>query len=181
MSHEADALLPTEVEPFPLTTNIFHMCFELHTPTFPKIPTGVESQVRDAWIADVKAVTLHPHDIERWVRLLAFWICVLPTFQPACACDRRASTRALRERRHVERFLQTCHEPLGIFRLLTHVMERVPSHSHDHCRSSTQDPQVSRSRRFASIGRYRDAVAALSKSTPFPLTSPLPSLSCLTL
>ena len=166
MSQAADALPPREVEPFPLTAEILHMCFQLHTPTLPRIPFGLELQVRDAWIAEVQAVTLHPHDVERWVRLLAIWLCVLPTYQPSCARDRRASTRALCERQQVEQSLQIWHEPSSVHRLLSHVMDRVQTPAHGRRQTPTRDPQVRRSRRLASLGRYRDAVAALSQSPP---------------
>ena len=165
MSHEEADFPPAEVEPFPLTAKLLHIIFQLLTLTLPMIMSGLELQVRDAWIADIQAVTQHPDDTENWVCLLAFWICVLPLYQPTCARERRASTRALFERKQVEQLLQIWCEPGGVFRLLTRVMGQVPLPVEGCCRPSTHDRQVGRSRMLASLGRYRDAVAALSQSS----------------
>ena len=114
MGDEADDLLPTEVDPFPLTVEILHMVFQLRIPTVSRIPTGLELQVRDAWIAEVQAVIDKPDDTERWVRLLLFWTCVMNTFVPSRACERRESMRTQCQRRQTSHFLQVWRSPDGV-------------------------------------------------------------------
>ena len=165
MPQEAEALLRAEVEPFPLTADILHLCFQLQITTIPRIPSGPDLLLRDAWIEEVVSVTQRPRDVGRWVRLLVFWICVLPTYQPTCACERRELTRNSCQRRQIEHFLKVWHEPSGIFRLLTYVLEHPPTYTHER-RRPRHDPQTRRSRRLVGLGRYRDAVAALSQAPP---------------
>ena len=82
MADAAESLLAAEVEPFPLTADLVHMLFQLRLPTVSYIPVGLELQVRDAWIAEVQAVTQHPRDETKWVRLLLFCIAFSAPFDP---------------------------------------------------------------------------------------------------
>ena len=72
MSHEAEELLPAEVEAFSLTADILHMCVLFHVHTLSRIPTGIELQVRDAWVTEVQAVATLPSDNEKWVDMFPF-------------------------------------------------------------------------------------------------------------
>ena len=82
------------------------MVFQLCIPIVSRIPTGLELQVRDAWIAEVQAVIDKPDDTERWVRLLLFGACVLNTFVPTRACEHREFTRTHCQHRQTSHFLQ---------------------------------------------------------------------------
>ena len=175
MANAVDDLLPSEVEPFPLTTEILHMVFQLRIPTTSRIPSGLELTVRDAWVAEVQAVTRHPDEPERWVRLLLFWICVLNTFQPTRACERRQVTRTLCQRRQSSHFLQVWRSPDGVYRLLSFLLSTNPPTAHARRRSAGPACGARRSLYLARMGRYRDAVAALSQ--PPPITPSDTSLS----
>ena len=98
--------------------------------------------------------------------MLLFWVCTLNTFQPACARDRRALVRNLCQCRKVEHFLNVWKEPQGMFRLISHVMERPLMPTRPHTQSQRQDHQVRRSLRLAALGRYKDVVVELSQSPP---------------
>ena len=60
MSQEEVDSPPAEVQPFPLTVDLLHILFQLPTPTLLRIPSGLELQVRDAWIAEVQGVPPTP-------------------------------------------------------------------------------------------------------------------------
>ena len=166
MAHHAPDLLPAEVEPFPLTADILHILFQLRIPTVGRIPTGLELQVRDAWIAEVQAVTQQPSDSESWVRLLLFWTCVLNTFQPTRAFERREATRNMYQRRQISHFLQVWRTPNGVYRLLSFLLSRDPSSAHGRHYSAASARSAQRSLRLARLGRYRDAVSCLSQLPP---------------
>ena len=166
MAHIADDLLPAEVEPFPLTLEILHMVFQLRIPTVNRIPTGLELQVRDAWIGEVQAVINKPDDSESWVRLLLFWPCVLNTFVPTRACERREATRILCQRRQSSHFLQVWRSPDGVYRLLSWLLSRNPSAGHARRLPVGSARGARRSLHLARLGRYRDAVSALSQIPP---------------
>ena len=127
------------------------------------IPPGLELPFRDAWAAELEAVIECPTEEQRWVRLLLFWICTASAFRPTCAANRRSSCRSLCERRQLCHFLQVWREPFGIFRLVSYLRD-LPGPSPR--RSAVSGARPRRSQRLARLGRFRDAVSALSPSTP---------------
>ena len=67
--------------------------------------------------------------------------------------------------------LKVWKQPLGAYRLISYILERPSLPALTRTRTLRQDPQVRRSIRLASLGRYKDAVAALSQAPPANLSA----------
>lgn len=161
---------PLRVEPppaeqhVPLTFALLKSVYSHRVSTVKRLPRGTELLVRDAWIAEVRAVLSAPHDEAVLVRFLLFWLCVAPTFRPRNAWEDREDNRRRMQKAQLLRFLQVWGERDGIFRLLSHLRALHKLEFPRTRRSSRNDQLVAQCQRLAREGRYGAAVEALSSS-----------------
>ena len=180
---DVSAALPV-VHDAPLGVEDLHATFSVRTATVSHIPRGLELAVRDAWLAEVRAVLATPSSEAAVARLLLFPLCVLTPFLPTNAGQRRGGKRCFLQALQIRQYLQLWQEEGGARSLLTllavhraAVMTRAARRwpARDLARgggaTGRQDAEVAlQSRRLASHGRYSAAVAALVSSGVVPFS-----------